>query len=323
MATPAGSKSFDKIVTVTLNPAVDRLIEVPNLTLGAHQRGRELLRIPAGKGVNVSRALAALNVPSIATGFVGQGDLADFEASLPTPLLQPQFLAVQGRTRENVTLVDPVNHVETHIRDVGPQITPDDVDRMAKKLNLLAGPDRLVIFSGSLPPGLGPQRLAEMVEVCRAASAAIALDLPGEVLAAIPPAGLWAIKPNVQELGDMLGQPIESDEQLVSAGRKLSADIRAVMVSQADAGGYLFVAGSALMGQADLDPARVVNTVGCGDALLAGFVAGQMRGDEIRASYRFALAVASAAATSPVPGSFTLDQVEELLTRASVEPIQN
>jgi len=309
------------VVTVTLNAAIDRVIEVPGFAVGIHGQGQELARIPAGKGVNVSRALALLGVDSVATGLVGRDELPAFEDCLAALGVQPQLLAVEGRTRENVTLVDPLGHTETHVRDVGPPVTAEQVDRLARKLGLLAGADRLVVFAGSLPAGMPVAALAEMIGVCTAASARLALDLPGEVLAELGDVRCWAAKPNVEELGGWLGRAIRSDDQLVEAGRTLSRSVRTVMVSRGAAGGYLFVDGSALIGQTEVDPDRVVSAVGCGDALLAGFIAAQTRGADVRDSYRFALAVASAAAVNPLPGHLETETVDEFLAVTSVEPV--
>ncbi|MCH7814055.1 MAG: 1-phosphofructokinase family hexose kinase [Planctomycetes bacterium] len=309
----------DPVVTVTLNPAIDRVIEVPGLKLGGHLSGRQRSRTPAGKGVNVSRTLAQLGHPSIATGFVGRDRLTEYEADLPVPQVQPQFLGIDGAMRENVTLVDRQTHTETHIRDRGPDVAEADLERMAKKLNLLARADRVMVLAGSLPPGMSVEQFARLVNICRQASARVALDVPGEVLAAVGDGPLWVIKPNLEELSVLLGRPIDDDEQIIAAGRELSRRIHVVMVSRGSAGGYVFVRESALIGQVDLDSRQVVSTVGCGDALLAGFIAAQLEGRDVADSYRYALAVASAAAVQTRPGYVEPADVERFLQQTAVE----
>jgi len=295
-----------------------------------------LSRMPAGKAVNVSRALAALGVPNVVTGFVGAGELAEFEQALESPFIQPQFLAVDGTTRENITIVDPVNHRETHVRDEGFEVTRAQLDRLAKKLSLLSRPGALVLFSGSLPRGVSAQDFLRLIEVAIKHEARVAIDTSGEALRAVgkafvdgessvgskPARPLWLLKPNVTELGELLGRPIRGDDEIVETGKRLSMRVRAVLVTCGEAGGYAFVDGSALMGQVTVDPVDVVNTVGCGDALLAGFVAGHLRGMDVRDAYRFALAVATAAAVSVSPGQFDVQRVEDFLRRATVEPIE-
>ena len=312
-----------KIVTVALNPAVDRVIEVPGLRLGGHQRGRLISRTPAGKAVNVARALSALDVPTVVTGFVGEDCFDEYEAFLATGSVRSQLLAVAGRTRENITLVDPTAGVETHIRDAGFTIEASDFDRMKKKLNLLAGPDSLMIFSGSTPPGVTAALFRELIEIVLAKRAVVAVDTSDAALAAVAELPLWLVKPNVEELAALAGHAIDSDGEILRAGRALSKTIHTVVVSCGAAGGYVFVDGSALVGQVDLAGQKPVNTVGCGDCMLAGFVAAHLHGADVREAYRQALAVATAAAVSVNPGEFDPAAVERFARSASVESVTN
>ena len=111
-----------------------------------------------------------------------------------------------------------------------------------------------------------------------------------------------------------------ADDEVVRIGQELSRHIRVVIVSRGAAGGYLFIDGSALIGQVDFDPGLARNSVGCGDCLLGAFIAAQLRGDDVKGSYEFALAAATAAAMEIVPGRFDPARVTELLGRTSVTP---
>jgi 1-phosphofructokinase len=314
--------AFEQIVTVCVNPAIDRVLEVPDFAVGSHQRGRQLARHPAGKAVNVSRALGALGVPSIAAGFVGRNELEYFERFLSAFRVNTQFLTVDGATRENVTLVDPIARRETHVRDVGFTVSARDLTRLKKKLHLISRPTTLVIFSGSVPHGIEPQAFADLLDICLHAEAKVAVDTSGPALKAAAALPLWLAKPNAAELGEMVGQTIASDDEIIATGRQLSRRIRGLLVSRGEAGGYAFVDGSAFVGQVPVARQRIVNTVGCGDCLLAGFVTAQLRGQNVRESYRFGLAVATAAAVSREAGPFDLRDVQEFLAAASVEPLQ-
>ncbi len=314
--------SFDQIITVCLNPAIDRILEVPDFALGRHQRGRQVSRRPAGKAINVSRALDTMAVASVVTGFVGRNELELFETSIGSDHTQGQLLAVDGATRENVTIVDPAARQETHIRDVGFSVTASDLNRLKRKLHVMCKPTSLVIFSGSMPPGVEPSDLVDLLHVCLRAEAKVAVDSSGPALRAAGELPLWLTKPNVAELAEMVGHPVESDEQILASGRQLSKHIRGVLVSRGEAGGYAFVDGSAMIGQVPVDRSRIVNTVGCGDAMLAGFVAAQRKGKDVRESYRVALAVATAAALTREPGQFELHDFQELVRVAAVEPVE-
>src|SRR5512135_1158324 len=103
----SGGMKPARIIVVSLNPAVDRVIEVPGFTLGAHQTGREIRRLAAGKGMNVAHVLSRLGVPSVATGFLGEQNRAIFADALKADGVADEFLTLPGRTRENITITDP------------------------------------------------------------------------------------------------------------------------------------------------------------------------------------------------------------------------
>ncbi len=351
---------LEPIITVTLNAAIDRVMEVENFHVGGHLRGRLLARVPAGKGVNVSRTLAHAGIPSVATGFVGRDQLDDFDRSFADLAVQSQFLGLDGDTRENVTLIDPAGGVETHIRDVGPTPTPKDLERLRNKLNLLAKPDGLIVFSGSVPSGVDAGAVVDLVDLALSKGAKVAVDGPGALLHALDDRKLWLVKPNVDELAAMLSGTVTdqagtateasvpdgdastapscacasaagagvdhadalSDDRIVAIGRELSRRIHVVIVTCGSAGGYLFIDGSALMGQVAMESKNVVSTVGCGDAMLAAFVAAQSKGKDVKASYEYALAVASAAALHNTPGVFDPAVAKKLLAKASVTAIK-
>lgn len=312
---------MNNIITITLNTAIDRVMEVDGFAIGRHTCGRLIGRVPAGKGVNVSRALAALGVPNVATGFVGREEFDLYERSLGDDGVASQFLAVEGTTRENLTVIDPSTGLETHIRDEGFDVAPADLVRLGNKLNLLAKKDDLVVISGSLPRGVDVSAVVELIDIAENKGAHVAVDGSGEMLRALRGRSMWLLKPNRDELTALAPTAIENDAALIEIGRDLSERVHFVIVSCGAAGGYLFIRGSVLIGQVDMDTTRAMSSVGCGDCMLAGFVASRKRGDDARTAYRYALAVATAAAIHTLPGRFDLALVEELLPRVSVEPV--
>ncbi len=312
---------MDQIVTITLNPAIDRIVEVRGFQVGGHLKGRTLSRIPAGKGVNVSRTLHLLGAASIALGFVGRDQLEEYEQSLSGTLVQPQFLAVKGTTRENITIIDPDSDVETHVRDRGVTPTATDLDRLRAKLELLARPNRIVILSGSLPPGISVGYALELIDLASSRGAKVVVDGPGALLQNLSDRKLELIKPNVAELSEMSGQTTLADSDLVRLGRNLARKINVVIITCGAAGGYLFTAESAFIGQVAVAPGRIKSTVGCGDCMLGAFVAAQQHGADVIGSYRQALAAATAAAVDPLPGRFDPAAADRLLAQTAVEPI--
>ncbi len=312
----------ETVITVCLNPAIERVIEVPGFSPGGHLVGRQLSRVPAGKGVNVSRALAGLGVPNIALGFACEDCFEEFEAALENDYTTPQFLKIEGKTRENITIVDPVGQRETHIRVPGAAVPEVKLDRFARKLSLLARKDRYVVFAGSLPTNMTDRQFFQLLEMCLENGARVVLDVTGRLLRQAVDLPLWLVKPNPEELAEMTGETADSEDELVRLGRRLSRTMQHVIVTYGVVGGYLFIDESALIGQVNIEKDRIRSTVGCGEVLTAGFLAARMRGESGMESFRQALAVSTAAAVSVNPGEADLTDIHEFLYEASVEPIE-
>lgn len=307
--------SINRIVTVALNPAIDRVLEVSHLTIGAHQHARLLNRTAAGKAVNVARGLSLLDVPCVLTGLVGQAEQDFFTHDLQDTKVQVRMMPVAGRTRENITLVDPVSRTETHLRDRGFQITPNELASIKRILGELAAAGTLFIFSGSLPPGISPTDQQEMLRICRSAGSLVAADASGPALPAAIAAGPWLIKPNRLELEELLGRSLPSRDDLLTAGHELAKTIPLVLVSAGEQGAYLFAGDEAWHGQCTVPAERMVSTVGCGDALLTGFAAGLYKNQGLTESLQTALAAAAATATNQA-ATFTRQAFDEFLPTA-------
>jgi 1-phosphofructokinase family hexose kinase len=310
-----------KIIVVSLNPCVDRGIEVPNFAIGAHQTGSQLFRRPAGKPVNLAHTLGILKVPTLIIGFIGKGQQEYFERYLNRESVGCQLFPVAGKTRENITIFDPVLKTETHIRDRGFEVAVDEIGRLRKKLAILCRKDTTVVFNGSLPPGLSLEDLLELVQICHLNEAKVCIDCAGSVLRACRPLGVWMIKPNQSELAEMLEHPVQTPQQILAAGKELQKNIAVTVVTAGKDGAFLFSESDNLKARIPLDPKLVKNTVGCGDAMLAGFLAGAAQGKDLKTSFLQALAVATSAATSITPGDISLPDVEKFTALAEIASV--
>ena len=310
--------SPQSVITVTLNPTIDRIIEVPGFRVGGHLRGRLRSRLPAGKAFNVSRALAALGVPSTAMGWVGQDAAKAFEEAADRAGLATRFTPIGGPTRENITITDPEGSGETHIRDTGPMVTDDDVRRLSGELATRADENALFVFTGSCAPGLAPDRFGDLLDTCIGAGARVVVDGSGEALRVAAAKPLWMIKPNLQELADLVGRNLQNDHAIVAAARDLSESISIVVVTLGSRGAWCFAGGTELRGRVPLAADRIRSTVGCGDAILAGFLA-DSRSQEgtIDSALSAGLAVAAASAMNEKPAVF--DPGDVRLLRDQVE----
>ncbi|MCV7421557.1 hexose kinase [Mycobacterium yunnanensis] len=260
------------IVTVTPNPSLDRTLHLPRLVPGGVNRATTTMTEPSGKGVNVALALHGVDVPVRAVLPVGGGTGREIVSALRQVGLDVVGVPIAGEVRSNVSLVEADGR-STKVNEPGPTVTEDEVAALCAAA---AVADR-VLWAGSLPAGFTPSRLARAVAEARAAGRWVGVDASGAVLSAVlaDPAGApHLVKPNADELAEVLGIELRTLGDVEAAARRLlDRGVRTVLVSLGGAGAVLVDADlpDALHGTA---PARrVVNTVGAGDAFLAGYLA--------------------------------------------------
>ncbi len=310
------------IVCVALNPCWDRTLEVAGLEVGRHVRGRLLSVQAAGKAVNVARLLATLDRPSVLTGFVGAGDRDRFAASFDKTPVRVEMFESGGTTRENITLVDPERKTDTHIRDAGFALTDEDLQRLTKKLRILAGKNRYVLFTGSLTPGMNASTFEALLSVCCQKGARVAVDSSGPGLEAAGRAkDLWLVKPNRAELADLAGRPVHTDDDLRLAADALRERIEEVIVTLGPDGAMLLAKDGAWIARPHLDPGAVINTVGSGDALLAGYVHCHAAGEDPQTCLRHGVACGTAATLQLRAGQINPYDVTACLQDVAVEPL--
>ncbi|MBU8830473.1 1-phosphofructokinase family hexose kinase [Mycolicibacterium goodii] len=261
------------IVTVTPNPSLDRTLHLPMLRPGEVNRATSTMTEPSGKGVNVALALHGAGHATRAVLPVGGSVGAEIVSALQVFGLDMIGVPVYGAVRSNVTLVEADGR-STKVNEPGPHLSADEVDALCAAAVAQGGD--WVVWAGSLPAGFAPQRLAAAVGEARAAGRRVAVDASGPALAAVlaaDRAGLpHLIKPNVDELADVVDRPMATLADVVTAARALTErGVDTVLVSLGGDGAVLVTATLALHGAAPVE--RVVNTVGAGDALLAGYLA--------------------------------------------------
>lgn len=309
-----------RIITVGLNPAVDRVIEVPELKLGAHQTGREVSCCPGGKAFNVTRVIASFGLECIATGFLGRENESAFAPLLSAEHVIDRMIRLAGPTRVNITLADPVNHVDTHIRDAGLSVDAAGLEKLERMLDELVGPTSTVIFSGSLPPGMEGKDQNRLIGRVRAAGGRVVLDSHGPAVAELAePIALAS--PNQAELGDWTGRTVETREEVLAGAESMLGRVEAVLVSLGAEGAMWIDASQRWIARLGQMIAPAVNTVGCGDALLGACIAARMGGADPAEALRTAVATASAAAISPLPAVFDPSVRDELARRIDVEAV--
>lgn len=303
------------IVTVTLNPTIDRIIEVPSFRVGGHQQGVLRVREPAGKAINVSRALSELGVRNTAIGWVGMNAFDLFHETLQSTGIKACFLPITGHTRENITIIDPHSHAETHIRDAGPRVDHADVRRLTDLINSVVNDSSLVIFTGSLPPGLSLEAWDDLIKACLSRGARVAIDTAGKPLERAIEHAVWLVKPNESELGELYNQTLSDEPSLLEAARRLAEGVPVVVVTAGRRGAYCLNEGRVWHAQATVSQQAIRSTVGCGDAMMAGLLFGLLGDDGgFEAALREGVAVSAAATLTEQPGRFdrcALDSIRQ------------
>ena len=256
------------IVTVTPNPSIDRTIQIDRLDRGRMIRARAATSEAAGKGLNVSLALATEGVDTSAVLPLA-ADSATVYLRLLADAVPITAVPIKGAARVNVSLVEPDGTV-TKVNEPGPQLGPDDVEAILAAASAVAG-SGWVVGCGSLPPGAPVDFYARLIAL-GSEDRRIAVDTSGEALGAAVCARAALIKPNTAELAELVGRPLATIGDVIAAARELiERGAHAVLVSLGPDGALLVDARTASHAEASIDD--VVNTVGAGDALLAGFLA--------------------------------------------------
>lgn len=286
------------ILTVTPNPSLDRTYEVPALGRGEVLRATADRVDPGGKGVNVSRAVAAAGVRTTAVLPLGGAPGTLLAELLVAQGVDVTAVSIGDQTRSNISVVEPDGTL-TKINSPGPELSPGESGLLLETVRTSSGGASWIACCGSLPRGLAPRWYADLVAGAHAAGTRIALDTSGPALLAALPAGPDVIKPNASELAAAVGRPLSTLGDVVKAAEELrSLGAGAVLASLGADGQLLLDAEGAHYGTAPVAPDRVRSNVGAGDAALAGFLIAGGTGPAALAS-----ALAHGAAAVQLPGS--------------------
>ncbi|MDQ1483203.1 MAG: 1-phosphofructokinase [Actinomycetota bacterium] len=288
------------IVTLTPNPSVDRTVSITDLQRGEVHRATASRIDPGGKGVNISRALTAHKARTLAVlpGGGPQGHLlADL---LEEADIDVRIVPIGGSIRANLALVEP-DGTTTKINEPGPVLTGSELSALlAGAVATLAEHPSWLVGSGSLPPGVDDDLYAGLVRQCRDAGVRVAIDASGPALRHAVAAGPDLIKPNLEELEELVGRSLRTLGDVHTAGVALVAGGVGTVVVSLGRHGALLVSSSTIAHATAPIPARL-STVGAGDALLAGYLYATSSG--ATAVDALGTGVAWGAAAVSLPGS--------------------
>ena len=285
----------EMIYTVTFNPSLDYIVSVDDFKLGLTNRTSSELLLPGGKGINVSTILTNLGIESTALGFVAGFTGDEIIRKVEEIGVRSDFIRIgDGISRINVKLKSIDG---TEINGMGPDISREKTEELMEKLDVLDEGDVLVL-AGSIPVSMPDDIYSRILERLEGKGVTFIVDATGELLMNVLKYHPFLIKPNNHELGDIFKVNLETREEVVPYGRKLQAmGAKNVLISMAGEGAVL-VAEDGSVYDAPAPEGVLVNAVGAGDSMVAGFTAGWMEKKDYRHAFYMGVAAGSASAFS-------------------------
>jgi 1-phosphofructokinase len=301
---------------VTLNPAIDQTITIPNFAVGIVNRVAHTQSDPGGKGVNVASFLADYGHTVAVTGFLGRENAELFEALFAQKHIRDDFVRIAGKTRIGIKIADPVQNDTTDINFPGQPPTSDDVDALVKRIEALPGD--WVVLAGSLPPNIEPTIYRDLAAMLRAQGRRVAIDTSGDALRHALDATPHIIKPNIHELEMLVGESLGTQAAIVEAAQRLIGQGLQLVAVSMGAQGAVFVNEHTVV-TARPPSVEVRSTVGAGDAMVAGLVAGQLHSLPLEICARLATAFSLDAITHLGSGLSSRAVVEAYMEQVMVE----
>lgn len=308
------------IYTVTLNPALDKTVEIPGMALDTVNRVTSMRTDPGGKGINVSKVIAKLGGESCAVGILGGESGRTLLAALEREGLRTHFRFVEGQTRTNLKIIDRALHTNTDINEPGLTVSPADLDALLRDLLGMVHEGDIVVLAGSLPQGAPQDTYRVWTAACREKGARVCLDADGVLLAEGLKAAPYLIKPNEDELSRLVGHRLTDTDELIAEGRRLlKGGVTRVVISLGERGA-LYLRGNEVLYAEGLS-VPVGSTVGAGDSVVAALAYADSLGmsdeDAVRLSTATGAANVMCSGTQPAKR----EAVEKLLPQVKIRRI--
>lgn len=298
------------IYTLTFNPSLDYIVTVPEFTCGVVNRTSREVIFPGGKGINVSMVLGNLGFENTALGFLAGFTGEELKRLVEEKGIHAEFIPVeQGMTRINVKLR---SNRETEINGQGPAIGKADIQKLYERLDALRDGD-ILVMAGSIPDVMPETMYMDIMEYLKEKNLRVVVDATKDLLVNVLRYKPFLIKPNNHEMGEIFRVTISEKADVIKYAEKLQEQgARNVLVSMAGDGAVL-LAEDGTVYQAEAPKGRVVNSVGAGDSMVAGFLAGYLEHGTYEKAFRMGVCTGSASAFSEELA--TRDEVLELLEK--------
>lgn len=303
------------IYTVTLNPALDKTVEIPDFSLDSVNRIVSVRSDPGGKGINVSKVIQKLGGKSVAMGILGGTAGRALQEALDMLELKSDFLFVDGETRTNMKIIDPVNHTNTDLNEPGPAVSEEVLRKLLDRLLAKLKKGDITVISGSLPKRAEKDTYYRWVKACREVGAKVFLDVDGELLQSGIQASPSLIKPNHHELSALLGREPETVEETAYAARSLmdTYGIRKAVVSMGSRGALYVTEKETIYAEGLKVPVK--STVGAGDSVVAALAVAEEEGKSLEETVRLSIAAGAANVMCSGTQAAEYETVKELMPK--------
>lgn len=307
------------ILTVTLNPSIDRRYFVEDFKQDMVFRAKEVQYTPGGKGLNVSRVIRIFKEPVIATGFLGGLSGQFIEEKLEELEIESQFMEIGNNTRSCIAILSN-NGSQTEVLEPGPEISKNELDSFYKTYSELMDKCKVVCASGSIPRNTPKEVYKELIKIAKDKNKKFILDTSGEALKEGIKGSPYMIKPNKEELEAIIGHPIEREEELIKGLKTLAKyDIELIVVSLGAKGSIIYYNDGIY--KVIVPEIGVINPVGSGDSMVAGVAVGLVKNYDFEKMVKLASACGTANVMEKETGKVDIDNVEKLMEDIIVEKI--
>lgn len=301
------------ILTVTLNPAVDKTYETAELIKGQVNRMRSAVSLAGGKGINVTKILRQFEQPVAAMGFLGGYTGRMIEETMLKMGAECHFTRIEGETRTSINILADSGFV-TEVLEPGPQVTESEVHIFLQEFDYCLEQAKIVALCGSAPQGIEPCFYAGLVERCNRAGKKVIVDTSGEALREAVKACPYMIKPNRREMEYLTGKKLRTIQDIAEEAHKLvDGGIDKVVVSLGENG--LLYADREYYIHMEAPEVEVVNTVGCGDSVVASLCMSELMEEKPQEALHRAAALSAANAATWESGNIPMDLYREFLNR--------
>ena len=308
------------IHTITLNPALDKTVVVPDLTVDAVNRITELRQDAGGKGINVSKVIAKLGGQSEAIAILAGGTGAWIKSALEEAGITVRSIEVEGETRTNLKVVDPIKHQNTDINEPGPIVTDHMLNELLEKLAREIPEGDIVVISGSVPKGVAEDTYAKWVTLMRMFGKKVFLDVDGVQLENALEHCPYFTKPNNHELAALLGRKLATTEDIAEAAKELNGrGVKKVVISMGGDGAIM--ATDEGIWHASPVKVPVGSTVGAGDSVVAALAYAEERGMSLEDTVRLSMATGAANVMQAGTQAAERELVDSLIDQVGIEEL--